>query len=76
MKKNMIKIAAFAVAMTAMTGFTACSNDEDVIENGAAQAAMAPTPSMVSVNRMDGIIEIPVNINGSWTAEVKENPDG
>lgn len=75
MKKNMIKMAAFAIVMTALTSFTACSNDED-IENGAAQAAMAPTPSMVSVNRMDGIIEIPVNINGSWTAEVKENPDG
>jgi hypothetical protein len=76
MKKNMMKVAAFAIVMTALTSFTACSNDESMMENESALATMAPTPSMVSVNRLDGIVEIPVNISGSWTAELKESADG
>lgn len=70
----MIKVAAFVLAMTTAAGFSSCSNDENINDDFIASVNNM-TPSVVSVNRIDGIVEIPVNFDGKWTAEVKENED-
>lgn len=75
MKKNMIKVATFVVAMTTVAGFASCSNDENINDEFTATVSNNVTPSVISVNRIDGSVQIPVNFEGKWTAEVKENED-
>ena len=75
MKKNMMKVAAFLVAMTTVAGFASCSNDESINDEFIGAVSNNMTPSVVSVNRIDGTVQIPVNFDGNWTAEVKENED-
>ena len=71
----MIKVATFVVAMTTVAGFASCSNDENINDEFTATVSNNVTPSVISVNRIDGSVQIPVNFEGKWTAEVKENED-
>ena len=70
-----MKVAAFLVAMTTVAGFASCSNDESINDEFIGAVSNNMTPSVVSVNRIDGTVQIPVNFDGNWTAEVKENED-
>lgn len=72
MKKNMINAALFAALMTtAMTSFTACSDNER-LDDSAATAAATLDKNEFAINRKGGTIDIPVNFTGEWTAEVKD----
>ena len=70
MKTIMMKSAILAMAMIATAAFTACSNDKEetslIVNNN---------ETSVSINRLGGSIEIPINANGDWTAEVAEDQD-
>lgn len=74
MKKSMTNVAAIVMAIAATAGFTSCSTDEACPVDAILTADSHS--SVVSVNRLDGIVEIPVNVSGSWTAEVRESPCG
>lgn len=71
MKKLMMKSAILAMAMTVAAAFTACSDDKDE-----ATLVVNNNETTVSINRLGGSIEIPINASGDWTAEVTKVKEG